>query len=116
MIRSTLRFGAVSVVLIAVVGVLLSLLWQTPAARRALVVSGLVALVVQMVAFPVVKIAAPTNVMAGWGIGMLLRFAALAVYGLVAANAVGASLAPALISLVSYFFVTSLVEPTLLRP
>ena len=116
MIRPLLRFGAVSAALIAVLGLLLSLVWHTPASRLALVVSAVIALAVQLLAFAAVKIAAPTNVMAGWGLGMLLRLVALAVYGVVAARTIGVPVAPALIGLVSYFFVTSLVEPVLLKP
>ena len=115
MIRSTVRFGIVSAALITVVGFLLALVWPAPAARQALVVSAVIALAVQLLAFAAVRIAAPTNVMAGWGVGMLLRFVAAAAYGLVAARTVGVPIAPALLGLVSYFFVTSLAEPVLLK-
>ncbi len=119
MIRATaivfLFFGAVSVALIAVVGWLLALVWPETAARQALVVSGVIALVVQLLAFAAVRIAAPTNVMAGWGVGMLLRFGALVAYGFLAGRTIGLPIAPALMSLVAYFFVTSLVEPVLLK-
>jgi hypothetical protein len=53
--------------------------------------------------------------LAGWGVGVLLRFVVLAAYALVGAKALGLPLAPALISLVAFFFVTSLVEPVLLK-
>ena len=80
MIRSTALFGAVSVALIATMGWLLALVWPEPAARQALVVSAVIALVVQLLAFAAARVAAPTNLMAGWGVGMLLRFGALVAY------------------------------------
>jgi hypothetical protein len=44
-----------------------------------------------------------------------LRFVVVALYALAGAKAMGLPLAPALISLVAFFFVTSLAEPVLLK-
>jgi hypothetical protein len=48
--------------------------------------------------------------------GMGLRFLTLAVYALLVVKALGLAQAPALLSLAGFFFVTTLVEPLLLKP
>ncbi len=115
MIRPIVLFSAASLALIAMAGALLGLAWPDPASRHAVFVSAVVALVVQLFAFAVVKLAAGTNMLAGWGMGMLLRFVVLVAYGFVGARALGLPMAPALISLVAFFFLTSLLEPVLLK-
>jgi len=114
-IRPLAIFFVASVGLIGVIGWVLGLVWTDPAAQHAVVVSGGIALVVQLFTFALVRLAAPSGVMAGWGIGVLLRFVVLVVYALVAARALALPLAPALLSLVAFFFVTSVVEPVLLK-
>ena len=115
MMRATALFAAASLGLVAVFGGLMTLVWPEPMARRAILVSAVLALVVQLFAFAVARLSVRTNVIAGWGLGMLLRFVAVVVYALVAARSFGLPIAPALISLVAFFFVTSLVEPVLLK-
>ena len=115
MIRSTSIFAGVSLALVMVMGWLLTLVWPEVAERHAVFVSAIVALVVQLFAFAIAKLSAASNMLAGWGVGVLLRFVVLAAYALVGAKALGLPLAPALISLVAFFFVTSLVEPVLLK-
>jgi hypothetical protein len=113
--RGTAIFALVSLGLIAVVAVALSFAWPSPEARRALVTSGVVAVVVQVVAFVVMRLSAPANAMAGWGVGMLLRLLTLLVYGWLVVRALALPAAPALVGLVSFFFVTSLAEPVILK-
>jgi hypothetical protein len=115
MIRSVARFFAVAVALILVVGWVLSLVWSAPVERDAVLASGVVALVTQLFAFAAVRLAPRENVMAGWGIGVLLRFVVLVGWGFVAPRAFGLPLAPALMSLAAYLFVTSIAEPVLLK-
>ena len=55
------------------------------------------------------------NVMAGWGAGSLVRFLTLFVYGLLAVKVLGLAPVPALISLVLFFFLSTLLEPLFLR-
>ena len=70
---------------------------------------------VQLVAFAAARHTSGTNPFAGWGVGMLLRFAALAIYGLVVVKAYALPSAAALLSLATFFFVSTLVEPPLLK-
>jgi len=82
---------------------------------RALLWSLGVGLVVQALAFGIVFAVRRTHLFAGWGVGTLLRLVALAVYGWAARDILGLPLAPALLSLAGFFFVTTLLEPLLLR-
>ena len=115
MIRALGIFLVASLVMIGVLGWGLGLIWSDPAAHHAIVVSGGIAVVVQLFTFALVRLAAQSNVMAGWGVGVLMRFVVLVVYALVAARALALPLSPALLSLVAFFFVTSVVEPVLLK-
>jgi hypothetical protein len=114
-IRSTAIFAAVSLALVVAVAWALNVVWPDAAARHAVFVSAVIALVVQLFAFAAVKLSSGTNVLAGWGVGVGLRFVVVALYALAGAKAMGLPLAPALISLVAFFFVTSLAEPVLLK-
>ena len=58
----------------------------------------------------------PVNVIAGWGLGMMLRLIALVAFGLFGVRAFGLSLEPALLSMAGFFFVSTLIEPVFLKP
>ena len=82
--------------------------------RQAVLVSALVALVVQLVAFTFARLlAAKGNGIAGWGLGAALCLASLLVYGFVS-RALGMPSNAALLSLATFFFLTELIEPPLL--
>ncbi len=83
--------------------------------RRAVVMSALVALVVQLAAFAIARaFRGRRQLMLGWGLGSLLRFVVLVLYGVVAARLLHAPMAPALLSFVAFLFVTTIVEPVFL--
>lgn len=104
-----------SLVLIALAGWLLTIAFPTPNDRHAIIVTAVVAYVVQLASFAVARAWAATNVVAGWGMGMLIRFIVLAIYALLGARLLGLPLATALVSLAAFFFVSTLVEPVLLK-
>jgi hypothetical protein len=54
------------------------------------------------------------NLMLGWGIGAVLRVVVLAVYALLIVPALGLPGAAALVSLVTFMFLSMLIEPLLL--
>lgn len=84
-------------------------------ARRAVIVSALVALLVQLLAFAIARhFRARQQVLLGWGLGSLLRFAALVLYGVFVARLWRAPIAPTLLSFVVFLFVTTIVEPVFL--
>ena len=82
--------------------------------RQAVLVSALVALVVQMIAFTFARLlAGKGNAIAGWGMGAMLCFATLIIYGFVS-RALGLPSNAALLSLATFLFLTELIEPPLL--
>ena len=108
-------FAAASLVIIAAGAGLLGLIFAEPGERRAVLTSAAVAWPVQLLGFAVARTLAAGNVMAGWGLGMLLRLGALAVYALVIVEAFALPAAPALLSLAAFFFASTLIEPLLLE-
>ncbi|HEX5179001.1 MAG TPA: hypothetical protein VFW04_06710 [Gemmatimonadaceae bacterium] len=115
--KRVMRFVAAAAVLIVVGAFLLGLLFRLPGDAHAIEVSAVIAFAVQSFAFAVVLLVAGagTNVFPAWGMGMLLRLAALAVMGFWLVRALGLRAEPALLSLATFFFVTTLVEPLLLK-
>ena len=109
--RQTLLLGS-----IVVSGVLLVLLmvFRGPGGRRAVVVSATIALFVQAMAFMLARFSAPGNVMKAWIAGAGLRFATLVLYALFLVKPLGLPAVPALMSLVTLFFVTTVLESLLL--
>jgi hypothetical protein len=107
-----LALGAI--VIMALAGFLDVTVFTSPAARRAVQISAEIAYAVQLIGFTILSRLKTWNVMAAWGLTMLLRFAALAAYGF-SLKALALPATPALISLVTFFFVTTLAEPWLIR-
>jgi hypothetical protein len=112
--KKTAIFAVVSLGVIAALAWLLTFAFSTTADRHAIVVSALIAYVVQLCSFAIARTMAATNVTAGWGLGMLLRFVVLALYALIFLKMLGLPATAALVSLASFFFVSTLLEPVLL--
>ena len=112
--KATLWFAATVLVIVLVVGGLLAIPFSSSADRRAIEVSGVVALVIQVCAFLLARRWAGPGMGSGWVLGIAIRFVTLLVYGAVAVKVLGMPAPSALISLVSFFFVSTLVEPKLL--
>ena len=108
-------FAIASLGLIAAAAWLMTLAFTAPGDSRAIWTSAAVAFSIQLLAFAIVKLAAKTNVIAGWGVGAILRFLVLGVYALVVVDALGLPSAAALVSLAAFFFVSTLLEPLLLK-
>lgn len=118
--RRALQFSALSAVLISAAAWIGIAVFSTRLGEngvRAVVTSAGVAFTVQMLTYGIVSMAVSTNVIAGWVAGMLVRFMVLAMHGFFGARLLGLPLAASLLSLASFFFLTSLVEPFFLpRP
>jgi hypothetical protein len=108
-------YAIASAALIAGAGWLLTLAFPTASDRHAMIVSALVAYVVQLFSFTVARAWTATNVVAGWGMGMLIRFIVLAIYAFLSSRVLGLPVAAALVSLAAFFFVSTLLEPVLLK-
>ena len=113
--RAVLAFAASTVLIIVGAGWLLTFAFPTVPDRGAIVTSGWIALVVQLIAFAIARLTLRHNVIAGWGLGALLRFVVLAVYAFLMVEALGLPMVAAVVSLAVFFFVSTLVEPLLLN-
>jgi hypothetical protein len=104
-----------TIVVTAVVGSLLALAFSGPRDATAIRLSAIVAIVVQLTAFAVTQAIAQRNLIAGWGAGSLLRFTTLVVYALLAVKVLALPPVAALVSLATFFFLSTLIEPLFLR-
>lgn len=80
-----------------------------------MLVSGGIVVAVQVVAFTVARLLLRKNVMLGWGLGSALRLVVLVVVAVIAARTARATMTPALLSLVGFLFVTTVIEPIFLK-
>ncbi len=87
---------------------------MTAETSRAIWTSVGVAVVVQVLALLVGRSFGRDRMIIGWGMGALLRLLTVLIYGFAVVPALGLPMAPALLSLVVIFFVTTLFEPFLL--
>ncbi len=116
LLRGLVRFTVVQVVLVVLLSLLLQrFVFTDAAAASAVRASAWLAVCVQLITFAIAKLVARENVMAGWGLGVVLRLATVAFWALLGAKALGVPLTPALLSLVMFFFVSTLVEPLFLN-
>ena len=107
-------FVALSLAAIVVIAGLLSLVFTGPGDRHAIVVSAVLAFVLQLLLFAVVRSAAPRKLMTMWGVGALVRVVTRGIYGLLMVRAFHLAPAAALVSIASFFFVTTIIESWLL--
>ncbi len=110
-----LAFTGTTLAVIAMALALLHAIFRAADARRALWIAAWTALAVQLVAFAVVRIIARRNVIAGWGVGVIIRFVALVVFALLGVPRLGLPLTAALLAMATYLFLTTLLEPLFLR-
>ncbi len=112
--KRILGFAVCAALLIAAVAVLSILAFPGEERQRAIITSAGIAFMTQGIGFGIVYLMAPSNVMLGWGAGMLARIITLAVHGFLGARIMGLPLDASLLSLAAFFFVTSLIEPLFL--
>jgi len=112
--KATLWFGGLVILIVLVCGALLSIPFSEPQDRRAIETSGVIALVVQLFAFVIARMVSTSNFLTGWITGVALRFVVLIAYALVGVKVFGMPAAAALISFVTFLFISTLVEPKLL--
>jgi hypothetical protein len=114
-VKAMAAYAAVALAIVAVGTWLFGLAFPAPAERRAVLVSAALAFVVQLVTFALARRSVGTNPFAGYGLGLLLRFATLFVYAFLVVGRLGLPSSAALLSLATFFFVSTLVEPPLLK-
>ena len=113
--KAVALFAAATALIVGAGGWVFTRVYPTPEGHRAVIVSAAVAVVVQLFGFLVLVMARKSNAFAAYGLGALLRMGVLAVYALVVVQAFGLASAPALLSLATFFFLSTLVEPLLLN-
>lgn len=115
MVRGVALYVLACAIAIGLAGAAFAFVYDTTDDRRAVLVSSVVALVVQIVAFVVARLLARGgNGVAGWTLGAGLCLVSLVIYGFVC-RAVGLPANAALLSLATFFFLTELIEPPLLN-
>jgi hypothetical protein len=112
--KAVVWFGGVVILIVVVCGALLSIPFSQPEERRAIETSAVIALIVQLFAFVIARMVSGPNFLAGWITGVALRFVTLIAYAFVGVKLFGMPPAAALISLVIFLFISTLVEPKLL--
>ena len=113
--RAVMLYGLACVVAIGLAGGVYTAIYASGPERSAIWISALVALAVQVVAFAIARAMVDAGRgIAGWGLGAVICFVALIVYGF-ASRALGLPSNAALLSLATYFFLTELIEPPLLN-
>ncbi|MEP6833541.1 MAG: hypothetical protein ABJB74_09110 [Gemmatimonas sp.] len=116
LVRAVARFTVVQGAVVALLALMLSrFVWPDATSQHAITVSAWVAFFVQILTFSICRLVAQQNLIAGWGIGTLLRFATVGVWAFLGIKALGLAPSPALISLATFFFISTLIEPFFLN-
>lgn len=109
------RYSIVLAVVVLTGGLLLGLVFRGEGDGQAIWVSAAVAFGVQIVAFALGRAAGRVSLVARMGTGALVRFLGLVGYALIARLAFRLPMVAALISLAAFLFISSLLEPLLIR-
>ena len=112
-------FAGASATLIIVATIILRTYYRTVEQHDAMLVSAGLAFAVQLGSYALLRPArpgrgAPGALMLRWGLGAILRFVVLVLYAPLA-RIVNISVEAALVSLVTFFFLTMMAEPLLLE-
>lgn len=113
--KAALLFSVVGAALMAAAGAVLAHFYTGAGERRAIVLSALVAFVVQLVAFAMLRLAAKEHIIAAWGLAALLRFLVFGVWALVLVKSLGIPAGAAMVSMAVFLFASTLVEPLFLK-
>jgi hypothetical protein len=113
-VKATLWFAIVVIAVAAIVGPVLAIPFSSPIEHRAIEASAAVAVVVQVFAFVIARALLKGDFMTGWVIGVVMRFVTLLVYAFVAVKLLGMPAPAALLSLATFLFISTIVEPKLL--
>jgi hypothetical protein len=117
--RALAFFAGVSAALIIVATIVLRNYFRTVDQHRAMLISAGLAFAVQLGSYALLRPArkghgAPGELLLRWAIGAVLRFLVLVLYAPLA-RIMNVSLDAALVSLVTFFFLTMMAEPLLLE-
>ena len=116
--RPASRFIGFAVATIAITGLagwLLSLLFTGPRDGAAILVSGSLAVSIQVAAFPIIRQLSARHLTAGWAVGSVVRLGTLVAYALLAPNVLLLPSLSALVSLAVFYFLSMVIEPLFFR-
>jgi hypothetical protein len=109
-----LWFGLAIVLIMIGCGLLLAIPFSSGREHAAIRWSAVVAVIVQLFAFTIARLTREKSFFAGWITGAALRFVTLIGFALIGVKVLGMPAPAALISLVTFLFVSTLVEPKFL--
>lgn len=110
------KHAAMTIAVVLVVGAALAFVFRGPGDLQAIWISGIVAIVVQLAAFALSRLAAGYgSLMARMGTGAILRLVALVAYALIVIFVLKLPAVAALVSLAAFFFLSTLIEPLLIK-
>ena len=112
------RFGAFAGAALAVVlvtAMLFTLVFRSPAEWRAIALAAVVAWVVQLVGFALLRVAPPHRLIAAWGGAAALRFLTLVGFAFLVVKREGLPATAALVSLATFLFLSTLIETRFLK-
>jgi hypothetical protein len=110
-----LRFAIATTAITAVAGWLLSLIFTGPLDGAAILVSGVLAVSIQVAAFPIIRQLSARHLTAGWAVGSVVRLGTLVAYALLAPNVLLLPSLSALVSLAVFYFLSMVIEPLFFR-
>lgn len=111
-VRQTLLLVGV----VVVAGALLSFVFRGPGDAAAIWTSAVVAVLLQLAAFSLGRVVGQTGSLAArMGLGALIRFVGLVAYAMIVIFVVKLPATAALISLAAFFFLSSVIEPLLIK-
>jgi len=113
-VKAMLLFAVCVALIVVLAGLVLGIPFSSPAERKAIQASAIVAFVVQLFGFAVMRSVPARSFFTGWIIGIALRFVTVVGFAIVAVKMLGMPAPAGLLSLVTFFFITTLVEPKLL--
>lgn len=114
--KRVLQFTVACAALIGALWTIMVLVMSETTVERALSISAVTAFIVQVAAFLIARtMARRKNVMAGWGIGVALRFGALLIFALLVVPKLGLPLSASLLGLATFLFASTLIEPLFLK-
>ncbi|HEY4132264.1 MAG TPA: hypothetical protein VGM50_16765 [Gemmatimonadaceae bacterium] len=114
-VSAVAKSAAMTVGVVIVVGAVLALVLRGPGDGWAIGLSGVVAIAVQLAAFHLGRMVGKDNLTGRMGIGALLRFFSLVLYAVVAVAVLKLPMVAALLSLFLFFFLSTLIEPFLIK-
>jgi hypothetical protein len=108
-------FAVMTVALTTAAALILAGFFDAPIDRAAIRASAFAAIVIQLTAFRATRLLMPRNILAGIAVGAGLRFMGLLGFALLAQTVLRLPLSTALLSLVVFYFPSTLMEPLFLR-